>query len=134
MFHLLTHAFFKALLFLGAGSVMHAMGGVIDIRQLRRPAAPPAGHALDVPVRLPGHGRRVPVRRLLEQGRDPGGGARAGRHDGAADIYELLLGRALLRRLADRLLHVPAVLPDVSTAPSGFRPRPAITPTSRPAR
>jgi NADH-quinone oxidoreductase subunit L len=34
MFHLLTHAFFKALLFLGAGSVMHAMGGVIDIRRL----------------------------------------------------------------------------------------------------
>jgi NADH-quinone oxidoreductase subunit L len=33
MFHLMTHAFFKALLFLGAGSVMHAMGGVIDIRQ-----------------------------------------------------------------------------------------------------
>ena len=31
MFHLFTHAFFKALLFLGAGSVMHAMGGVIDI-------------------------------------------------------------------------------------------------------
>jgi NADH-quinone oxidoreductase subunit L len=34
MFHLVTHAFFKALLFLGAGSVMHAMGGVIDLRQL----------------------------------------------------------------------------------------------------
>ena len=34
MFHLLTHACFKALLFLGAGSVMHAMGGVIDIRRL----------------------------------------------------------------------------------------------------
>jgi NADH-quinone oxidoreductase subunit L len=33
MFHLATHAVFKALLFLGAGSVMHAMGGVIDIRQ-----------------------------------------------------------------------------------------------------
>ena len=33
MFHLITHAFFKALLFLGAGSVMHAMGGVIDMRQ-----------------------------------------------------------------------------------------------------
>jgi len=33
MFHLFTHAFFKALLFLGAGSVMHAMGGVIDIRR-----------------------------------------------------------------------------------------------------
>jgi NADH-quinone oxidoreductase subunit L len=34
MFHLVTHAFFKALLFLGAGSVMHAMGGVIDLRRL----------------------------------------------------------------------------------------------------
>jgi|LakMenEpi03Aug12_release.lakeMendotaPanAssembly.Ray.scaffolds.fasta_scaffold15279_6 NADH-quinone oxidoreductase subunit L len=35
MFHLVTHAFFKALLFLGAGSVMHAMGGVIDMREFR---------------------------------------------------------------------------------------------------
>ena len=33
MFHLFTHAFFKALLFLAAGSVMHALGGVIDLRQ-----------------------------------------------------------------------------------------------------
>ncbi len=32
MFHLFTHAFFKAMLFLGSGSVMHAMGGV-DIRK-----------------------------------------------------------------------------------------------------
>jgi NADH-quinone oxidoreductase subunit L len=32
IFHLFTHAFFKALLFLSAGSVMHAMGGVIDVR------------------------------------------------------------------------------------------------------
>jgi NADH-quinone oxidoreductase subunit L len=34
IFHLFTHAFFKALLFLSAGSVMHAMGGVIDMRRL----------------------------------------------------------------------------------------------------
>jgi NADH-quinone oxidoreductase subunit L len=34
IFHVFTHAFFKALLFLGAGSVMHAMGGVIDIHRL----------------------------------------------------------------------------------------------------
>ncbi|MBK8271003.1 MAG: NADH-quinone oxidoreductase subunit L [Planctomycetes bacterium] len=33
MFHLYTHAFFKACLFLGAGSVMHAMAGEIDIRR-----------------------------------------------------------------------------------------------------
>jgi NADH-quinone oxidoreductase subunit L len=32
MFHLVTHAFFKALLFLSAGNVMHAMGDVIDMR------------------------------------------------------------------------------------------------------
>ena len=34
MFHLTTHAFFKALLFLGAGSVMHATHGVLDMRRL----------------------------------------------------------------------------------------------------
>jgi proton-translocating NADH-quinone oxidoreductase chain L len=33
IFHLFTHAFFKALLFLSAGSVMHAMGGIIDMRR-----------------------------------------------------------------------------------------------------
>src|SRR5258708_15367680 len=33
IFHLFTHAFFKALLFLAAGSVMHAMGGIIDMRK-----------------------------------------------------------------------------------------------------
>ncbi len=33
MFHLITHAFFKALLFLSAGNVMHAMGDVIDMRR-----------------------------------------------------------------------------------------------------
>ncbi|MGC4006177.1 MAG: NADH-quinone oxidoreductase subunit L [Pirellulales bacterium] len=33
MFHLFTHAFFKALLFLGSGSVMHAMGHIIDMRR-----------------------------------------------------------------------------------------------------
>ena len=34
MFHLTTHAFFKALLFLGAGSVMHATDGILDITRL----------------------------------------------------------------------------------------------------
>ena len=34
MFHLLTHAFFKALLFLGAGSVIHAMSGEQDMRKM----------------------------------------------------------------------------------------------------
>ncbi len=34
MFHVTTHAFFKALLFLGAGSVIHALGGEQDIRRM----------------------------------------------------------------------------------------------------
>jgi NADH-quinone oxidoreductase subunit L len=34
IFHLYTHAFFKALLFLGSGSVIHAMGGEQDIRKM----------------------------------------------------------------------------------------------------
>ena len=34
IFHLMTHAFFKALLFLAAGSVIHGMGGVQDIRKM----------------------------------------------------------------------------------------------------
>ncbi len=33
IFHLFTHAFFKALLFLASGSVMHAMGNIIDMRR-----------------------------------------------------------------------------------------------------
>jgi NADH-quinone oxidoreductase subunit L len=34
VFHLFTHAFFKALLFLTAGSVMHAMAGQLDLRRM----------------------------------------------------------------------------------------------------
>jgi NADH-quinone oxidoreductase subunit L len=34
VFHLYTHAFFKALLFLGSGSVIHAMGGEQDMRKM----------------------------------------------------------------------------------------------------
>jgi NADH-quinone oxidoreductase subunit L len=34
IFHLMTHAFFKALLFLGSGSVIHAMGGEQNMRKM----------------------------------------------------------------------------------------------------
>ena len=34
VFHVMTHAFFKALLFLGSGSVIHAMGGEQDLRNM----------------------------------------------------------------------------------------------------
>ena len=34
MFHLMTHAFFKALLFLAAGLVIHALAGEQDMRKM----------------------------------------------------------------------------------------------------
>ena len=34
LFHLMTHAFFKSLLFLGAGNVMHAMDDELDIKKM----------------------------------------------------------------------------------------------------
>jgi NADH-quinone oxidoreductase subunit L len=34
IFHLITHAFFKALMFLGAGAVMHALEGQLDMRKM----------------------------------------------------------------------------------------------------
>ncbi len=47
VFHLFTHAFFKALLFLTAGSVMHALAGTLDIRAIS------------------GMGRKMPVTKWL---------------------------------------------------------------------
>src|SRR5207245_11814288 len=38
IFHLMTHAFFKALLFLAAGSVIHAMGGEQDMLRMGGPS------------------------------------------------------------------------------------------------
>ena len=80
LFHLFTHAFFKALLFLGAGSVIHSMEAVLtatgQARERRlldgRPAPADADHLLHLLDRLPLAGRHLPLVRLLEQGRDPG--------------------------------------------------------------
>jgi NADH-quinone oxidoreductase subunit L len=43
VFHVVTHAFFKGLLFLGAGSVMHALSGEQDMRRM-------GGLARDLPI------------------------------------------------------------------------------------
>ena len=71
IFHLVTHAFFKALLFLAAGSVIHAMGGEQDLRKM-------GGLRKNIPItfwtmtaaRLR-HRRLLPLRRLLLERRHP---------------------------------------------------------------
>jgi NADH-quinone oxidoreductase subunit L len=52
IFHLMTHAFFKALLFLGAGAVIHAVGGNQDMRSMG-----------GLRTKIPDHVRRADVRR-----------------------------------------------------------------------
>ena len=81
IFHLYTHAFFKALLFLGSGAVIHALHGEQDIRNM-------GGLKKELPITywtfligalaiagVPAAGR------LLQQGRDPLRDVRRGPHD-----------------------------------------------------
>ena len=76
-FHLMTHAFFKALLFLGSGSVIHAMGGEQDMRRMGGLQEVPAGHLRDDDDRHAGDRRHLSVLGLLQQGRDPVSGVRS---------------------------------------------------------
>ena len=71
IFHMITHAFFKALMFLGAGSVIHGMHDEQDMRRMGAPAQADADHRHHLHGRLAGHRRRPAVRRLLVEGRDP---------------------------------------------------------------
>jgi NADH-quinone oxidoreductase subunit L len=72
IFHLMTHAFFKGLLFLAAGSVMHAMSGELDMRKmggLRKLTH--TSNLLDLFDCYARHcGVSTPLR-VLQQGRDP---------------------------------------------------------------
>ena len=60
IFHMVTHAFFKALLFLGAGSVIHGMHDEQDMKRMGglRKYMPITG--VHVHRRLAGHRRRAP--------------------------------------------------------------------------
>ena len=71
IFHLYTHAFFKALLFLGSGAVIHALAGEQDLRRM-------GGLKKELPItywtfldRRAGDCRRAGPGRVLQQGRDP---------------------------------------------------------------
>ncbi len=71
IFHLMTHAFFKALLFLGAGSVIHAMSDEQDMRRMGGTVADDPGHLRADVGRLPRTRGHLAVRRLLFQGHHP---------------------------------------------------------------
>ena len=103
MFHLMTHAFFKALLFLGAGSViiamhhdqdMRNMGGLRKYMPITYVTMVIGGLAL---CGIP------PFAGLLLQGLDHRGGAPV---VGVGPRLRVLLRRR--RRVRDGLLHVPA--------------------------
>jgi len=67
IFHLMTHAFFKALLFLGAGSVIHAMWENRIYRRWR-PVEQDSDHREDVLHRNSGDRGNFSVRRIFQQG------------------------------------------------------------------
>ena len=71
IFHLYTHAFFKALLFLGSGAVIHALARRAGPAEHGRAEEGPADHLLDVPDRRARDRRRAAALGLLQQGRDP---------------------------------------------------------------
>ena len=75
IFHLMTHAFFKALLFLAAGSVIIAMHHEQDMRKMGGLRQVHAGHLLDQLDRRAGADRHAVLLRLLFQGRDHRGRA-----------------------------------------------------------
>ena len=109
IFHLYTHAFFKALLFLGSGAVIHALAGEQDLRRM-------GGLKKELPITywtfligalaiagVPG------ARRVLQQGRDPVPHLRERPH--------AAVGRRAADVAADGDLHVPARLPGVPRRP-----------------
>ena len=65
VFHVTTHAFFKALLFLGAGAVIHAMGGEQDIRFMGGIRKKTAHYLYYFPDSNTGHFRYSPLLGIL---------------------------------------------------------------------
>ena len=107
VFHLMTHAFFKALLFLGSGSVIHAMSGEQDMRKMGALKSKiPTTYWTMVVAALAISG--IPAAcRILQQGRNP-----------VAVLCRTLRAQAALGGRVDYrgpygVLHVPPDLHDV---------------------
>ena len=121
LFHMLTHAFFKALLFLSAGAVIHALARPAGHEGDGGPAQVPPPHLRRLRRRLARHLGHTAAGRLLVQGRRPG--------VGLAD-EQSPVGRRRAHGRPHRLLHEPPVRPRVHRAgPLGGTaapPRPAV--------
>ena len=117
MFHLMTHAFFKALLFLSAGVIIHHLGGEQDIRRmggLRK--VMPFTHAAFLVGALALAG--IPP---LSGFWSKDGIIASALADGGVLGYTLFVARASLGAAADGRLHVPALLPRLPRAAVGSR-------------
>ena len=108
VFHVFTHAFFKALLFLGSGSVIHAMSGEQDMRFMG-----------DLRRKIPITYRTMLVGTLAIAGIPPLAGFFS-KDEILLQAWKLArtalphsLGYRLCDRTDDVVLHVPADLPDV---------------------
>ena len=115
IFHLYTHAFFKALLFLGSGAVIHALHGEQDLRHM-------GGLRKELPITfwtfLDRHARdcrRAAALGLLLEGRDP-------LEDLRATAHTVLWALAVRDRVSDRHLHVPPALHGVLRRAPSARP------------
>ena len=106
MFHVTTHAFFKACLFLGSGSVIHALSGEQDIRRMGGLAARiPTTYRTFLVATLTIAGRAGP-RGLLLEGRDQGRRLPRRVRGGPLAPEGALRGRPL-HGGPDGVLHVP---------------------------
>ena len=70
IFHLMTHAFFKGLLFLAAGSVIHAVGGEQDMRRMGGLRTKIPWTFWTMTMRHLRHRRHSAICRVLQQGRN----------------------------------------------------------------
>ena len=118
IFHLMTHAFFKALLFLAAGSVIHGLGGEQDLRRMGglRKHMPVTFWTMTAAVlAISGF---LPICRILFQRRNPVRGI------SLRDQRQDLLGGGTVHGPADLFLYVPVVVPGLpgqTAQPGGAR-------------
>ena len=115
MFHLMTHAFFKALLFLAAGIVIHHLANEQDIRRMGGLRALAAEDVRRLPRRLARARRDPAALGLLLEGRDPRLGA------GERRVRPAAVRRRAGRRAPDRDLHLPPPLHRLPRRPLAAR-------------